>query len=160
MAAARTTTFWTFICILVLLHLVLRVGLGLAVIPDLITVALLLGARRLAGWHAALYGLLLGILADSLAVVGFGATAVAYVIAGYLGSRSRSLFEGESYLFVFVYVFIGGWLVDAVRFFMGGAMGRGTPLSYLGADAALAALYMAVAAVVSMMAYRAATGHR
>jgi rod shape-determining protein MreD len=158
--AARTTTFWTFIAILLLLHLSLRVGLGLTVIPDLITVALLLGARRVSGWRAALLGLLLGILADALAVVGFGATAVAYVIVGYLGSRSRSLFEGESYLFGFVYVFIGGWLIDAIRFFVGGAMGRGTPLSYLLADAALGALYLAIAAVVAMIGYRAVTGHR
>jgi rod shape-determining protein MreD len=160
MAQARASTFWTFIGILVLLHLTLRVGLGLTVIPDLITAALLLGARRLAGWHAALYGLVLGILADSLAVVGFGATAVAYVIVGYLGSRSRSLFEGESHLFAFVYVFLGGWLVEAIRYFTSGAAGRGIPLSYLLADAALGALYLAIAAVVAMIAYRAVTGNR
>jgi hypothetical protein len=36
-------------------------------VPDLITVALLLGARRLGGWQAALFGLVLGLLADALA---------------------------------------------------------------------------------------------
>ena len=158
--AARTTTFWTFIGILLLAHLTLRVGLGLAVVPDLITVALLLGARRLGGWQAALYGLVLGLLADSLAVVGFASTAVAYVVVGYLGSRSRSFFEGESYLFIVLYVFLGGWLIDAIRFIVGGAAGRGVPFSYLVGDAALSALYLTVAAVASMIAYRAVTGHR
>ena len=158
--ASRTTTFWTFIAILLLIHLTLRVGLGLDVVPDLITVALLLGARRLGGWQAALYGLVLGLLADSLAVVGFASTAVAYVVVGYLGSRSRNFFEGESYLFIVLYVFLGAWLIDALRFLVGGAAGRGVPYSYLMGDAALGALYLMFAAVVSMIAYRAFTGHR
>jgi rod shape-determining protein MreD len=158
--ASRTTAFWTFIAILVLLHLILRLALGLTVVPDLLVVALLLGARRLGGVGAALLGLLLGILADSLAVMAFGATAVAFVIVGYLGARSRNIFEGDSYLFVAFYAFIGAWLIEGIRFVAGGAMGRGADPMMLVTEGALAALLTAVAAVAALVAYRLVTGNR
>ena len=157
---SRSSTFWTFIGILILLHLVLRLALGLTIVPDLLVVAALLGSRRLGGWPSALYGLLLGILADSLALVAFGATAVAFVIVCYLGSRSRNLFEGDSYLFVAFYAFVGAWLIEAIRFLVGGSMGRGVDIGYLISGGLLNALYVAAAAVVSLIAYRAITGHR
>lgn len=157
---SRSTTFWTFIGILILLHLVLRLALGITIVPDLLVVAALLGSRRLGSWSSALFGLLLGILADSLALVAFGATSVAFVIVCYLGSRSRNLFEGDSYLFVAFYAFFGAWLIEVIRFFVGGSMGRGLELGYLVAGGLLNALYVAAAAVVSLIAYRAITGHR
>jgi rod shape-determining protein MreD len=158
--ASRTAAFWTFIVILILLHLTLRLALGLTMVPDLIVVAALLGARRLEGPAAAFFGLGLGLLADSLALVAFGATAVAYVVVCYLGSRSRNLFEGDSFLFVFAYVFIGAWVIDVIRFFVGGATGRGEVLRMLWTDAPLGALVTAIAAVVALMAYRATSGRR
>jgi rod shape-determining protein MreD len=129
-------------------------------VPDLLVVALLLGARRLGAPGAALYGLLLGILADSLALVAFGASAVAYVVVGFLGSRSRNLFEGDSYLFVFFYAFFGSWLVEAIRFFVGGAMQRGQEPMLLVTEGALMALYTAIATVIALIAYRAFSGRR
>jgi rod shape-determining protein MreD len=158
--ASRSTSFWTFILILIVLHLVLRLALGLTIVPDLIVVAALLGGRRLGGWQSALYGLVLGILADSLALVGFGATSVAFVVVCYIGSRSRNFFEGDSYLFISVYAIVGAWLVEAIRYFLGGAMARGVDMSYLIGAGLLNALYVAAAAVVSLIAYRAITGHR
>jgi rod shape-determining protein MreD len=158
--ASRTTSFWTFIVVLVLLHLLLRLALGLTVVPDLFVVALLLGARRLGGAGAALLGLVLGILADSLALIAFGATAVAFVVVGFLGSRSRNLFEGDSYLFVAFYAFIGAWLIEAIRFVVGGALARGVQPLALVSEGALSALYTAAAAIIAMMAYRGFTGHR
>jgi rod shape-determining protein MreD len=157
----RTTrSFWVFIFLLVLLHLVLRLALGISLVPDLIVVALLLGARRLSGAGAALYGLLLGILADSLAMVAFGATAVAFVIVGFIGSRSRNFFEGDSYLFLTVYTFLGAWLIEAIRFVVGGAMTRGQEPMMLLTATPLTALFTTAAAIVAMIAYRAFGGHR
>lgn len=158
--AARSTTFWLFITVLVLLHLFLRLGLGLTMVPDLLVVATLLGARRLGTPGATLLGLALGLLADSLALVAFGASAVAFVVANFLGSRSRNLFEGDSYLFVSVYAFLGAWLIEAIRFVAGGYRGRGMAYGHLITDAPLESLYIAIAAVVSLIAYRALTGHR
>ncbi|HEX6307910.1 MAG TPA: rod shape-determining protein MreD [Longimicrobiales bacterium] len=158
--ASRATTFWTFIVILVLLHLVLRLALGMTLVPDLIVVAALLGARRLGGWQAALLGLGLGVLADSLALVGFGATAVALVVVCYLGSRSRNLFEGDSFIFIAVYAFVGAWLVEVIRFMTGGPTLQGAGAGYLVSGALLSALAVAAATVVSLIAYRAISGER
>lgn len=158
--ASRTASFWTFIGMLILLHLTLRLALGLTMIPDLMVVAALLGARRLDGPAAALFGLVLGVLADSLAMVAFGATAVAFVVVCYLGSHTRDLFEGDSYLFVFAYVFLGAWAIDAIRFFVGGAVGRGEIPRMLLTEAPLAALLIAITAIVALIAYRATGGRR
>ena len=158
--ASRSTSFWTFIGILILLHLVLRLALGLSIVPDLLVVAALLGGRRLGGWQAALYGLLLGVLADSLALISFGATSVAFVVVCYIGSRSRNLFEGDSYLFIAFYAIMGAWLVEVIRFFAGGSMGRGLEPGYLVTGGLINALYIAAATFVSLIAYRAITGNR
>lgn len=160
MPGRTSRSFWVFIFLLVLLHLVLRLALGLSLIPDLIVVALLLGARRLSGAGAALFGLLLGILADSLAMVAFGATAVAFVIVGFIGSKSRNFFEGDSYLFMALYAFLGAWLISVIRFFLGGAMARGEPAGLLLSSAPLDALYTTIAAMVAITAYRAFSGKR
>jgi rod shape-determining protein MreD len=160
MASRTATSFWVFIFILVLLHLTLRIGLALTVVPDLLVVALLLGARRLSGAGAAFYGLVLGILADSLAMVAFGATAVALVVVGFLGARSRNFFEGDSYLFIAFYAFLGAWMVEAIRFGVGGAAGRGQEPMLLLTATPLTALYVALSAVVALIAYRTLSGSR
>jgi rod shape-determining protein MreD len=103
---------------------------------------------------------LLGVIADSLSTVAFGATAVAFVIVCYLGSRSRNLFEGDSFIFILCFVFFGAWLVEAIRFAVGAAVQRGaTPLTLV-TSAPLAALYTGLAAFIALLAYRAATGNR
>lgn len=157
---SRETTFWLFMATLILLHLVLRLAFGLTMAPDFLIVAALLGARHLNGGPAAVWGLGLGILADSLALVAFGATAVALVVVCYLGSRTRNLFEGESFLFTFVYIFFGAWLVEAIRFAAGGAMRRGEEPIMLVTDLPLTALVTAVGAFFALLAYRAITGYR
>ena len=96
----------------------------------------------------------------TLALAGFGATAVAFVVVGYLGSRSRNLFEGDSYLFVLFYGFLGAWLIEAIRFGLGGAYARGVEPMVLVTEGALTALYTGIAAVVALIAYRGITGNR
>ena len=158
--ASRTSAFWTFIVVLILLHLTFRVGFGLLFVPDLLVVAALLGSRRLGGAAAAGFGLGLGILADALATVGFGATAVAFVIVCYLGSRSRNLFEGDSFLFILCYVFAGAWLIELIRFLLDGSVQRGEAWMTLVTMVPLLALYTGIAGFVSLLAYRGATGYR
>jgi rod shape-determining protein MreD len=157
---SRTVAFWTFIALLVVLHLLLRLGAGLRFVPDLLVVAALLGARRLGGAMAAGYGLVLGLIADSLSMVAFGATAVAFVIVCYLGSLSRNLFEGDSFLFILVYVFLFTWLAEAIRFAAGGALQGGVRATVLLTSTPLVALYTGVAAFTALLAYRGATGNR
>ena len=109
----NNVAFWIFITILVLAHLVVHVAMGVrGIAPDLLTIAVLLGSRRLSGAGAAGLGFGLGLLNDGLSLSSFGAMGVAYAIIGYLGARSRDLFEGDSLLFVAAFIFLGKWLRD------------------------------------------------
>jgi rod shape-determining protein MreD len=149
--------FWTFIIILVVLHLVAHVALGWrGLAPDLLTIALLLGVRRLTGSGAAGLGLALGLLNDGLSLEAFGALAVTYAVVGFLGARSRDLFEGDSLLFVAVYIFLGKVLRDVLY----QTLTRIEPWSDLWSTTPLAALYAAVAGVIALTLYRAATSDR
>ena len=154
---SRPVGFWIFIIILVVLHFGVHVALGVRTMaPDLLTVALLLGVRRLTGAGAAGLGLALGILNDALSLSAFGALAVTYAIIGFLGARSRDLFEGDSLLFVAAYIFIGKLLRDALY----QLLTRSQPWSDLCTVSLLASLFAALAGVVALTLYRAATSDR
>ncbi|MEX2611525.1 MAG: rod shape-determining protein MreD [Gemmatimonadota bacterium] len=160
--AARRGKFWLFVAILVVLHFTLHLTLGLGrSAPDLLTVAALLGARRLPGAGAALLGLVLGLLNDVLSLTAFGASAVALTVVCYLGSRTRDLFEGESLLFGALYLFLGKWLHDALYFLLGLSRG-GTEdaVNVLLTSAPIAAAYAAGAGLVALILFRSAGGER
>ncbi len=157
----KNGAFATFIAILLLIDLALHVGLGYGTVaPDLMTVAALLAARRLNGAKAALVGLMIGLLADSLALSSFGASAVALVIVCFLGARTRDLFEGNSLLFIAVYLFIGKWLRDVIWFVTAPDARQGTPMDTLWTVSPLQALTAAVAGAVALMIFRAIVGER
>ncbi len=148
--------FGIFIAILAFLHLALHVGVGLEEsAPDLMAVATLLAARRLRAVSATLLGLLLGLIEDALALVSFGASAVALAVVAFLGVRSRDLFEGDSMLFVAVYLFLGKWLRDVIQVALSAA-----EWNTLLIDSPIAALYAALAGLVALGVYRAVTGER
>ncbi|HEX2091161.1 MAG TPA: hypothetical protein VHG28_02120, partial [Longimicrobiaceae bacterium] len=67
---------FALVALLVVVHFVLRVGLGLGqLVPDLISLAVLLAARQMRpGWAAGL-GLLLGILEGAVVPPTFGGGA-------------------------------------------------------------------------------------
>ena len=147
--------FWGFIIFLVIVHLILRVSLGLgAAAPDLLTVAVLLGARRSRPAVAATAGLLLGLIRDALAIGPFGTAALVLTVLGYLGSRTRDLFEGESLLFTLVYLFVGVWLHDAAWALIRGELLAGDLSSILVTGAVMAAGYAAVAGTILLFGYR------
>jgi hypothetical protein len=146
---------WLFIVILVVLHLVLRLGLGLGhLAPDLLVVALLLAAREIrAGWAAGL-GLALGIIDGSMVPFNLGASALVLTIVGFVGARTRELFSGDNYLFVALYLFVGKWLYDTLLYLVTGDLFSSGP-AYLLLISPLTALYAAAAGVVALAAYRA-----
>jgi rod shape-determining protein MreD len=152
-----------FLVVLALLHLLLQIGFGLGTgAPDLLVVALLLGARRMAAPAAAALGLVLGVVYDAVALLAFGSGAVVLTILGYLGARTRELFVGESLAFSAVYLFLGKWLhvlllALMLRYGRGAAV-EWTPLLLV--EAPLAALYTAVAGVVALAVYRGGTGQK
>jgi rod shape-determining protein MreD len=161
MPAPRGGSFWTFITILVLLQLLLHLGLGLgATAPDLLTVAVLLGARRLSGKAATLLGALLGLLEDALSLYAFGAEAVTLGLLGFAGARSRDFFLGESTLFLGVYLFVGKWLHDVVITLLTGTGSSMDMVSRLLLHAPIASLYAAVCGTLALGLYRALSADR
>lgn len=161
MMSGRSWPFWVLVGLLVVAHFVLHLAIGLgATAPDLLTPAVLLAARRLSGAGAAGLGLGLGVLQDSLSVDSFGAEAVTLTVLGYLGSRSRELFVGDSGVFLLVYLFLGKWVHDVIFYLLTGMPGQDETLLWLLVLAPLAAVYASLAGVVAMAAYRSVSGER
>ena len=161
MAARSAVGFWIFFAFVLIAHFIIHLALGFgASAPDLLTVALLLAVRRTRGSVAAALGLGLGLLHDALASVAFGADAIVLTFLGYLGARSRDLFEGDSLLFIGVYLFLGKWLHDMLYGLLVRELARGDLASRALVHAPLAAIWAALAGIVAMLIYRAATGDR
>jgi rod shape-determining protein MreD len=147
--------FWVFVALLIVLHFLLRVGLGYEQLaPDLLVVALLISARQLPAGYAAGLGLLLGILDGALVPYALGASALALTILGFAGARSREIFSDDNYLLFALYLFAGKWLFDLVVFLATGELFR-TGASYLLLVSPLAALYAAAAGLIGVTIYRA-----
>ena len=161
MAARSSVGFWIFFVFVLIAHFIIHLALGLgAAAPDLLTVALLLAVRRTRSSVAAGLGLTVGLLHDALASVAFGADALVLTVVGYLGARSRDLFEGDSLLFVGVYLFLGKWLHDVLYDLLVRELARGDLVSQMFMQAPLAALWSAGAGIAAMLVYRAATDDR
>lgn len=143
------------VVLLVVLHFVLRVGVGLGqLVPDLVTVAVLLAARQVRpGWAAGL-GLLLGILEGAVVPLTFGASALALTLLGFLASRTREAFSGGGMVFLAFYLFAGKWLYDILLYTIVLASARPGPASTLLLISPLAAVYATAAGLVAYSAYR------
>lgn len=151
----RSAYFSIFIALLVVLHFTLHLAIGWGgAAPDLLTVAALLAARRAPPAWAAGVGLVMGVLQDALSLVAFGASAVALSALCYIGARSRDLFEGESVLFIAVYLFLGKWSRDAVVYVLGQDP-RVAPFEALVLAAPLSALYAAAVGSLALTVFRA-----
>lgn len=150
--------FWVMIALLVALHFTLHLSFGLGrSAPDLLTTAVLLGARQLTGGRAAALGFTLGLLEDAVSLAAFGAAAAAQTVVGFLGARSRDLFVGDSVLFLMIYIFLGTWIRDALYYALADVIRRGDPVTALLIQAPLGALYTAAAGVVAVLVYRTLT---
>lgn len=147
--------FWVFIALLVVLHFLLRVGLGFEQLaPDLLVVALLLAARQLPAGYGSGLGLLLGILDGALVPFALGASALALTVLGFLGARSRELFSEDNYLLLALYLFVGKWVFDTILFLATGDLFSAAG-SYLLLVSPLTALYAAAAGLIGTSVYRA-----
>ena len=112
----RRIRLWLVVAGLSLVHFTLHVGFGFgAVVPDMLTIALLLVAREMGiGWVAGL-GLALGILEDSLSVLSFGASTVSMTLTGALAATTRNLFVGDSLSFQISYFIMGKWVRELLH---------------------------------------------
>lgn len=149
--------FVLFIAGLVVLHFVLRVGLGLGVLaPDLLVVALLLASRRMRPGGAAGLGFVLGVLEGSANPTVFGAASLALSVVGYLGSRSREWLAGDDPVTMVAYFFVGTLLYEALLYLLLAVMGAGGSAMSLAIPALFASLYAAAVGLGASALYRTA----
>ncbi len=114
--AARTI----LVCaILIVLHYTLRPLLAWRASIDFMIVALLLGSVRLRPGGAAVYGLLLGLVADSLAVNTFGAAALGMSIVGFGASWLKAVFFADNLALNGFFLFLAKWLFDMIVLVVG-----------------------------------------
>lgn len=110
-AATRTT----IVCLLlVVLHYTLRPLLGWRAGIDFLLIALVVGAVRMRPGAAALFGFVLGMTADALALSAFGAGAFAMTIIGFSASWLKAVFFADNLALNAFFLFLGKWLFDVL----------------------------------------------
>lgn len=110
-SAARTVV----VCaILIVLQYTLRPLLAWRASIDFMIVALLLGSVRLRPGGAAVYGFLLGLVADSLAVSGFGTAALGMSIVGFAASWLKAVFFADNLALNGFFLFLAKWAFDLI----------------------------------------------
>lgn len=113
--AVRTT----IVClILIVLHYTLRPLLGWRASIDFLLIALVFGAVRMRPAGAAIFGLLIGLMADSLEPGAFGAGALAATIVGFGASWLKAVFFADNLALNGFFLFTGKWLFDLVYVLM------------------------------------------
>ncbi len=110
------------VTVLVLLHLLLRVGLGLdSAAPDLAVVALLIGSRPLRAPAGGALGMILGLLEDSVVGPLFGSGIFAMTVLGAVSARFRDLFVGDSVFFLATFCMVGKAVRDLLQWIVSDA---------------------------------------
>lgn len=136
--------------VLVLLHLVLRVALGIGDgAPDFFLVAVLLMGREGGVLWGALMGFSMGLMEDALSMLAFGANSVALTVSGIVGGITRDLFVGDSRVFVPVFLFLGKWLRDLVYWMVAPSVTREPLTEALFTRGPVLAAYTALAGIVA-----------
>jgi rod shape-determining protein MreD len=100
--------------VLVVLHYTLRPLLGWRASPDFLVIALLLISIRVRPGAAAVLGLSIGLVADSLEPHGFGAGALAMSAIGFAASWLKAVFFADDFALNAFFFFLGKWVFDAI----------------------------------------------
>ncbi|HEY9449580.1 MAG TPA: rod shape-determining protein MreD [Gemmatimonadaceae bacterium] len=117
--------------VLVLLHFTLRPLLGWRVGPDFLVIALLLVAIRVRPGAAAVLGLIMGIVADSIELHAFGAGALAMSCVGFAASWLKAVFFADDMFLNAFFFFAGKWAFDVIFLIAEHRMGGGELLREL-----------------------------
>ena len=88
-------------------------------------------------------GFFFGLLEDAFSVLAFGANTLALTVVGFLGARTRDLFVGDSFLFLFVYLFAGKLLRELIHWIAVGESLREPFVNSVLVGGGLASLYVA-----------------
>jgi len=95
---------------------------------DFLIIALLLGAVRMRPGGAAVYGFLLGLVADSLDVGGFGAAALGMSLVGFAASWLKAVFFADNLALNGFFLFLAKWAFDLI-FLIAGRHAHGAELA-------------------------------
>jgi rod shape-determining protein MreD len=140
--------------ILVVMHYTLRPLLGWRASIDFLLIALVLGSVRMRPAGAAIYGLILGLTADSLVHDAFGAGALAATIVGFSASWLKAVFFADNLALNGFFLFIGKWLFDLVYVLMERRMHGTEMVMQVIVWSPLAAAVTALAGVVAVTLLR------
>jgi rod shape-determining protein MreD len=150
-AAIRTA----IVCLLlIVLQFTLRPLLAWRAPIDFLLVALLYGSVRMRPGLAAVYGFLLGLAADSLALSAFGASALAMSIVGFSASWLKAVFFADNLALNAFFLFLGKWLFDLIFLVAMHNMPPGDFVVQVFVWSTLSAVVTAVAGVLLMGAVR------
>ena len=104
--------------ILIVMHYTVRPLLGWRSSIDFLLIALVFGSVRIRPASAAVYGLVLGLSADSLSLGAFGAGALAATIVGFSSSWLKAVFFADNFALNTFFLFAGKWVFDLVYVLM------------------------------------------
>jgi rod shape-determining protein MreD len=102
--------------ILVVLHYTLRPVLAWRAAPDFLMLALLLGAVRLRPGTAAVLGLAMGLVADSVSLGALGGAALAMSVIAFAASWLKSVFFADDLVLNGFFFFVGKYSFDLLYF--------------------------------------------
>ena len=140
--------------VLVLLHFTLRPLLGWRLGPDFLLVALVVAAVRVRPGTAAVIGLLLGIVSDSIGTDPFGAAALAMAMVGFGASWLQSVVFADDLMVNFMLFFFGEWVFSIIFLFATRAAGTSPILAALLVWSPLRAGVTALFGIVTLMILR------
>ena len=143
----------TFV-ILVLLHYTLRPLLGWRAPMDFLVLALLLASIRVRPGVAAVIGLALGLVSDSLTPDALGAGALAMTIVGYLASWLKAVFFADNLALNAFFFFLGKWVFDVIYFSVEQKLGGIELIQQLLLWSPLSAAATAVAGILLLLIMR------
>lgn len=140
--------------ILIVLHYTLRPLLAWRASIDFLLIALVFGAVRIRPATAAVYGFVLGLAADSLALGAFGAGALAATIVAFSASYLKAVFFADNLALNGFFLFVGKWLFDLVYVLMERRMHGTEMLMQIIVWTPLSAAITAVAGVIAITVLR------
>jgi rod shape-determining protein MreD len=150
-ATLRTILLCT---VLVVLNYTLRPLLAWRASADFLIIALLLASVRVRPGIAAIFGLLLGLASDSVALSAFGAGALAMTLIGFGWSRLKAVFFADHVLLNGFFLFLGKWAYEVVMNLMERRMHGAELVMQLLVWSSLSAAVTAVAGVLALMMLR------
>lgn len=140
--------------VLLLLHYTLRPMLGWTIGPDFLVVALVVVAVRVRPGTAAVIGLLLGLLSDSIGTDAFGAAALALAVVGFGASWLQAVVFADDFMVNFMLFFFGEWLFSIIYLLVTRTSGAAMILAPLLVWAPIRAAVTALFGIVILMILR------